>query len=400
MSAAYRSAWALAWFVGSMAVAAPPPVRTVNESVTLDGVPLGTPTAQRSSFPTILHDGTTYHMWVQVTDETSDTPAGLYPLRIAGYRHATSLDGVAFTSDGALSFAGSPFATTIFGATYGEPPWIYPKAAVWNGRYTLLLWTINAFFGTPPSFGDYNYNISFNDIGAAPGNRALTHQGPLGPVPANGIAGQTAGAFGIVDGVLYYEFNSALGRAPLTGYGTQPFPATEATGPWRATATAAAVADPLPQLGYTPCHLPGGNAYMHNDARVLANADGTLGFFFTLRNCDGSRKAQQIWYMQSADAGLTWSAPQGIVTAPVTIGGQAPIGGFALADVVVVNGERVVYFNAPVAGGALAVGGAPPPAPGPTRPVPSLSMLALGLLVLTLGLVGMQRLRPLRRRRR
>src|SRR5271154_4493631 len=107
--------------------------------------------------------------------------------------------------------------------------------------------------------------------------------------------------------------------------------------------------------------FPGGNTYVHNDARVIDNGDGTLGWIFTLRNCDGSRKSQQIYYMQSADNGLTWSAPVGIVTGPVTIGGTTPTGGFSLADVVMVNGQRVVYFSAADAQGNLQVGGSPPP---------------------------------------
>ena len=59
----------------------------------------------------------------------------------------------------------------------------------------------------------------------------------------------------------------------------------------------------MPQLGYVACQFSG-NTYVHNDARVLDNGDGTLGWIFTLRNCDGSRKSQQIYYMQSADSRL------------------------------------------------------------------------------------------------
>ncbi len=373
------------------AAAIAPALPAANSQITLNGIPLGSAIAGRSSYPTLLYaSGTaTYHMWVGVLDETPPGTAAsdFFPLRIGGFRHATSVNGVNFTQTGALSYAGNPFATTIFGSTYDEPPWIYPKVTLWNGRYTLLQWTFNNFFG-PSSFGDYNYNISINDIGPTPANRVLDHWGPLGAVPGNGIAGQSAGAFGIVEGALYYDYNSQLGRAPLTNNGPSGNPAAANTGPWRVTASNALVADPLTSLGFIACHLANGNTYLHNDARVLANGDGTLGFFFSLRNCDGSRKAQQIYYMESANNGLTWGAAVGIAPAAVTIGGQPPIGGFALADVVIVNGTRVVYFNYPVAGGGLVVGALPPVSVVPTVSIPSNGTWMLAALFAMLGLAG------------
>ena len=69
-------------------------------------------------------------------------------------------------------------------------------------------------------------------------------------MPGNGIYGQTAGHFGIVNGVMYYDNNSALGRAALTDNGTVVFPAAYGTGPWQVTATNAAVATPLASLGF------------------------------------------------------------------------------------------------------------------------------------------------------
>ena len=371
------------------ASAGPPAIPSSNGLVTLDGLPLGSAIALRSSYPTILYDGpsATYHMWVAVVDETGATGPDFYPLRSSGYRHAVSVDGSAFTTTGALSLAGNPFATQIFGSAYGEPPWFYPKAALWNGRYTLMMWTINGFFG-PPSLGDYNYNISFNDIGIDPAMLALTHEGPVGPVPANGIADQTAGAFGIVNGVMYYDNNSLLGRATITDNGPVVFPANADAGPWLVTGSNAAVADPLTPLGLVACQFAGGNTYVHNDARVIDNGDGTLGWVFTLRNCDGSRKSQQIYYMESSDNGLTWSAPVGIVTGVITIGGAVPAGGFSLSDVVVVNGQRVVYLNAADAQGQLQVGGSPPPPTAAAAvPVNSLHGLVLTSCALLLAAV-------------
>ena len=47
-----------------------------------------------------------------------------------------------WATTGTLSFAGNPFATQILGSAYGEPPWFYPKAAIWKGRYTLFVQTL------------------------------------------------------------------------------------------------------------------------------------------------------------------------------------------------------------------------------------------------------------------
>src|SRR3974390_1018425 len=156
----------------TLARAAAPMLNPSNSLVTLDGVALGTAIATRSVYPTVLFDSAskTYHMWEVVADEAPPgaAPTDFSPLRIAGFRHATSADGLTFTSTGTLSFAGNPFGSQLFGSTYGEPPWFYPKAAVWQGRYTLLMWTINGFWGAVPSLGDYNYNISVNDVGPNP----------------------------------------------------------------------------------------------------------------------------------------------------------------------------------------------------------------------------------------
>jgi len=372
---------ALAPFAASAVV---PVGSLVNQTIRLDGTPLGSAIANRSSVPSVVYDaaGATWHMWVQVADETGSTGPDFYPLRIGSYRHATSADGVNFSTAATLSFTGTPFAATIYGSTYGEPPWVYPKASIWNGRYTLGLWTINDFFsGTPyPGvFGDYNYNISLNDIGPAPGNAVLTHLGPVGAVPLNGIYGQTAGHFGIVNGAMYYDNNSALGRAALSDNGSVVFPAAFGTGPWQVTAGNAPVASPVAGLGIPDCSQVGG-AYLHNSARVIDNGDGTLGFFFTIRNCDGTRRDFQVYYMESADDGATWGTPVGIFAAAPTIGGNALFTGVTLADVAIINGQRIVYFNAFDAAGNLIVGALPPRVASESVPVPALPPAGLALM--------------------
>jgi hypothetical protein len=381
--------------------AAAPVAPLANQTVTLDGTPLGSAIANRSSVPTILYDAATatYHLWVEAADESGSgvVATDFDPLRISSFRHATSTDGVAFTSTGALSFSGNPFASTIFGSTFGEPPWIYPRASVWNGSYRLMMWTFNDFFsGTPyPGvFGDYDYNISFNDIGADPGQTSLVHRGPVGPVPGT-IPGETAGAFGIVDGVMYYDNNSTLGRAAITDNGISAFPSGYDTGPWQVTGTNASVADPLTPLGLIACEFSGGTVYVHNSARVLDNGDGTLGWFFSLRNCDGTRHDAQVYYMESADGGQSWSAPVGIFAGAATIGGNSLASGYSVADVVLVRGTRVIYFNAQDSEGNLVVGAAPPaPVPtGPAVPMPIAPWLpaTLAAAIAALGALALRR---------
>ena len=78
-------------------------------------------------------------------------------------------------------------------------------------------------------------------------------------MPGNGIAGQSNGPWGIVNGVFYYENNGSLGRAELTNNGVVAFPSDQSTGPWHFTGTnapvtpsratrTAAVADGAPEV--------------------------------------------------------------------------------------------------------------------------------------------------------
>jgi len=396
--------------VVSLALAAAAPIPAAHASapvgptavtaLTLDGSPLAVPPrAGRSLAPTLHFDTATqtYHLWVLLADAPGESMLNM--------RHATAADGKAFTSAGTLTYAGTPFAGTPWGTTVGEPAMIYPKFAVLYGRYKLLTWTYNnATFPSP--WGDYNYAISVDDIGTSLANTVLTHEGPIGPVGAAGsLPGQTAGAWGVVNDVLYYENNFFLGRAATPAEllpVTTPFapPATVFTGPWRVTAIGAAVKDlvhtlPLP----TPknCFDAGPPTfYVHNDARVLANGDGTLGLFYAIRDCaTGARVNKQLYYAESADDGLTWSDPVGIFADgnAVTVNGLLNTGNFSLADVVVVNGQRVVYFSTTDAAGNLVVAAAPP-APKVAGAVPAdagWALVVTALLIAAAALAASRR---------
>lgn len=113
---AARTLAGAAILASSLATATVPVGPTANQQITLDGTPLGSAIAFRSSYPTIQFVGGVYHMWVQVQDEGTAAD-----LRVAGYRHAPSPDGVAFTTQGTLSFSGNPFAATLYGSSFGEP---------------------------------------------------------------------------------------------------------------------------------------------------------------------------------------------------------------------------------------------------------------------------------------
>lgn len=389
----------LAAFTLNPAIAAVPTGPTTTTVLTLDGAPMAQPPQSgRILAPTLHYDPATklLHMWVLTTGSPGES--------LTNMRHATSTDGIHFTSTGSLSYAGTPWIGTPWGTQTGEPAMIYPRVAVLNGRYKLLNWTYNAQTGQGP-WGDYNYNINVNDIGTDLNNLVLTQEGPIGPV-AGGIPGQTAGAWGVVNNVLYFEYNFFIGRSAVTELPlTTPLtpPATAGTGPYRITGTAAPVFDmvhtlPAPFAPAKNCFDAGTPSYyIHNAARVLANPDGTLGVVYSIRDCaSAARVAAQLFYAESADNGLTWGAPVGIFSGtPVLVNGVATTGKFAVADVFVADGVRYVYFSTTDAGGNLVVVGAglPPPPPPVVTIVPVNQPWALGLGALALAMLGAWSLR-------
>jgi hypothetical protein len=350
--------------VTSLAAHAAAPVGpTSTATVKLDGVPLASPPQSgRVLAPTFHYDAATkvLHMWVLMADAPSES--------LTNIRHAVSTDGINFVSTGNMSYAGTPWTGTPWGTT-GEPAMVYPKVAVWNGRYKLLLWTYNAQDGQGP-WGDYNYNISVNDIGLDLNNLVVEHEGPFGP-PAGGILGNNAGAWGVVNNINYFEYNFFIGRSEILEGATLTPPPTAGTGPYRLTGTGAQVMDmvhplPAPFAPALNCFDAGSPTYyVHNDARVLANPDGTLGIVYSIRDCaTGARIAPQLFYAESSDNGLSWGSPTGIFSgAAVNVDGVPTTGNFALADFFVADGLRYVYFSTTNAAGDVVVAGTglPPP---------------------------------------
>lgn len=388
------------------ALAGPPLPPAVTTVLTLDGAPMAQPPQTgRILAPTLHYDAATktLHMWVLTAGAPNES--------LTFMRHATSRDGIHFTSTGTMSYAGSPWTGTPWGTVTGEPAMVYPRVAVLNGRYKLINWTYNAQAGQGP-WGDYNYNMSVNDIGTSIDNLVVTHEGPIGPV-AGGIPGQNAGAWGVVNNVLYFENNFFIGRAVVSELPlATPLlpPSGPSTGPYRINGTASAVFDmvhplPAPFAPAKNCFDAGSPSYyVHNAARVLANPDGTLGIVYSIRDCaSGARIAAELFYAESSDNGVTWSPPVGIFKgAPVLVNGIATTGRFAVADIFVADGVRYVYFSTTDAGGNLVVVGAGlplPPVPAPTE-VPANQPWALVAAMLMLTAVGLEMMRRRQKRDR
>ena len=237
-----------------------------------------------------------------------DSVSGLYHLwcfkgsgglaKMVEIEHATSPDGISFTPTGNMSYAAPPdFAS--FGAT-GEPDYQFPRAVLSGGSWKLLLWTPNAQSGNP--YGSYNYNESANDLGASPGQLAVTHQGPVD----GGTFGQTTGWWGLVGEDLFTQYDNAggIGRFPYTD-GTPPV----------VPALPDATQDLITGTGYVYGLPDPSNAlavYPHNSARTIDLGD-RLGTFYSIRHwSDGTRVNKQIYYVESADSGASWSAVTGL----------------------------------------------------------------------------------------
>jgi hypothetical protein len=293
-----------------------------------------------------------WHFWGFLADDTN-FPSAASSLR--GAVHATSGDGVHFTSDGNLSYAFGSASYTSYGATI-DPPLDFFRAVfdTQTGTWKLFNWTENAQSALP-SFGAYNYNTSVNDLGTAAGTTSVVHQGPLNTP----VAGNHVGAFGLVDGVLYLRTDTD-GNADQFAYADGAYPWTGAGQPSTGGATGSAdlfAGTPYCWFLASGCGTsdPRIPAYVHNVGRTLRQADGTLGTYYTFRDASAyMRLDQQIWYVESGDNGATWSAAAGIFpdAGAATIDGAA-LGTAGFSDVdTVVNGSRYrLFLSAQDAGG-------------------------------------------------
>jgi hypothetical protein len=353
--------------------AAPPAPGTAFVTVTLNGLRLGqdfTP-ASESLFPTIVFDSATglFHLWV--FDGSG--------FQLSLLRHATSTDGVHFTSTGNLSYAGgSPFPA--FGAP-AEPLMQFVRAAKTGNDWKLLMWTPNDPSGVN---GQYNYNLSVNDLGANPGNLSVTHQGPVQPI-SGGVAGQVNGPWGLIGSLLFFEWDNAGGVGRF-GYmdGTPPSVAGSFAAKDLITGTGFVYglsnpADPLA-------------VYPHNVGRTIDQLNGTLGTYYSLRFWQtGARVNKQIYYAESSDGGATWGNPTGLFADGnlVTVDGNPNQENFSHPEVALVSGARILYMSTRAGDGHLVVvTNAPSVLAGLAPAIPVVSPAGLAILAAGLLLAG------------
>jgi len=353
---------------------------TSYRTLTVDGIRMGDAldgATGASLAPAITFVGTglgsgTFHMWYHKSFTFTADAHHFLIAPITDIYHATSQDGLTFTTTGHLQFSMDPFTGPTpyaFSATV-YPPLIYQKIVQVNGGYTLLTWTDYDGSNTEQFFGGYDYNISASDIGLDPNNLTITHRGAIGPI-GGGIAGQSAGPWGLLGGKIYFENNGNLGRADYTDHGLLTFPKTGnpfADSPFNITGDNLTqpiqTAQLITSLGFGYCTgaMP---VYPENHASVIDGGNGSYYFYYTLTNCNsGFPENKEIYVSTSHDGGVTWSAPvPGFPSggSTVTVDGGATGGNFADPEAVLVGTQQFLYFNTiDLNGHAIVV--------GPTRP--------------------------------
>jgi hypothetical protein len=362
--------------LAARALAAPPVLGTAFQSVKISGQRIGTEytPGEASLEYTIAYDQSSglYHLWC-FTGSRVD--------KLATIRHATSSDGINFTATGNLSYA-SPPNFAAFGAS-GEPDYQFPRVVLYGGTWKLLLWTPNAQT-SPSPYGGYNYNESANDLGASPSTLAVGHQGPV----IGGTFGQTTGWYGLIASSLFVQYDNVggIGRFSYTDGVPPSVPGLPNATKDLVTGTGYVygLVDPLNPLA----------VYPHNSGRTI-DLGGRLGTFYSLRRwSDGSRIDKQIYYVESADGGATWTSPVGLFADgnTVIVDGALNAGNFSLPDIAMSPCGPVFYFSTTDSQGRLVVATNAATACGTTT-VPTLSGTGLVFLGALLGFTALGLLR-------
>ncbi len=312
--------------LSSVALAAPVAFPTATSTVRLDGVPLGAPlhpASLNSLRFTVAYSATdgVFHLWVLNGGDTQD-PADM---QVSDITHATSTDGIEFTSHGKLAPPASWWTQIAGVGATSEPSVNYLRADRIGANWYLTIWSPNET-GT----GRYNYNANVWFLGPDPGNLAIVQRGPLpslsdAPV---GPGGNMVGSFGMVGGAIYLrqdtQFDSGPPIAPPSwGGGMGRYVYTDATRPKLSGVWGTSEADLFAGTPYCwglPASPPNActtfptrtTAYVHNSGRAIAQGSST-GAYYTFRDwTTGARLAKQIYYVESADGGATWSTPAGV----------------------------------------------------------------------------------------
>ncbi len=301
------------------ALAANAPFPTVTTPVKVDGTAVGDPVWNRV-LNTIVYANGAYHMWY----------VGNNYLLSAGIGYATSTDGVNFTTAGTLT---APANWWISGGATAEPWANYLRVSRnGSGDWTLMVWHPNSDTG---AFGSYNYNTSLWNLGATISNLSPTAIGPLPSQPG----GNHVGPYGIVGNNIY------LGQDTAGAFGRYTLPMVGPVSPMPD------IADVYAGTGFCwfSCADTPNRSYIHNYGRTLDQGSNILGTYYTIYDYNSwTRRAKQLWYIESTDNGATWGAPQGLFTngAAVTVDGLPNTGNFALPEVASLGGGQYrSYFN-------------------------------------------------------
>lgn len=305
----------LAWAGSSAALAANAPFPTVTTPVKVDGTAVGDPVWNRALNTIVFADGA-YHMWY----------VGDAYLLSAGIGHATSTDGVNFTTVGNLT---APANWWVSGGASSEPWANYLRVSRdGNGDWILMVWHPNG------AFGSYTYNTSLWNLGTTIGNLTPSALGPLPSTPG----GNHVGPFGIVGQNIY------LAQDTMGGFGRYALPIPGAV-PMFDTADAFAGTG----LCWFGCSTTANQSYLHNYGRTLDQGGTTLGTYYSLRAFpSGARTGKQLWYIESSDSGTSWGTPTALFTngAAVTVDGLPNTGDFSLPEVAALGGGQYrSYFN-------------------------------------------------------
>lgn len=258
----------------------------------------------------VLYDGGIYHLWYRADAST---------LTVSELRHATSTDGINFTTvGGAFSFATNPFPT-------GTAPALYYEAVSKVGTdFKLVHWTYTGGAGTYPN---YDYNNSVSNAGASAANTVLTHQGPIG----GGTIGQTAGAFGLLGGAWYGQCGNT-GQEICRATYADGSPPSITTPLYPSVLNASSL--------FTSLGIPTG--YINNHGDIATGSSG-LDAVFTVRDGTGSRFNKQVYYANSTDNGATWSTITPLIAGTPTLLGVPFATGVNFAHPELVLGAANLY---------------------------------------------------------
>lgn len=281
----------------------PFPINTT--PVLLDGAPL---THLRN---TVVHDGSTYHMWLLAGGQLSTVV------------HATSTDGIQFRTQGTLNppadYWHIPCGAMAIAGT--EPFTSFVRVSQVNGEWLLMAWHHHQ-----PAQTHHSYNTSVWRIGSDPANLNVSQIGPLartsGNCPTPGApGGHHIGVFGMVGDRIYLRHSVGAGTLPgavggnlgayrITDQSVSPLLTTPRPSIDPSTPKQTPEAELFAGTGYAENIIPGfPRALVYNAGRTIEQG-GVIGTYYSFADHSTLAPLQkELWYVESADGGATWTPP-------------------------------------------------------------------------------------------